>query len=190
MATIERAVLKATIGSAVEVRNIFTCEITEVGADTSELLWDVYMEDLVTNVCDFLHTSVHFYAYDVYQLQAGQWVLLDEVTMDEDGQVGTEAILNAAAVVFIGKAEGIRHMGRKFFSGLSEAMVTGNAVPGAYAANLATALSSYIAPVTGIGGGTLVPGTVDKNGSFWPFVGGVVSSLLGTMRRRKPGNGI
>jgi len=190
MSTIEHAVLKGTIASAVEIRNIFTAEVTEIGADTSELLWDVYMTAMVADICDLCHSAVHFYGYDVFQYQAGQWVLLDEVTMNEDGANGGEQLLNQAAIVLIGKAAGIRHMGRKFFGGLSEANVVANGFAAGFAASLAAALVSYISPVTGIGGGSLVPGTVDKNGGFWPFVGGVVSSLLGTMRRRKPGNGI
>lgn len=190
MPTTERAVLKGTIASAVEIRNIFTAEVTEVGADTSELLWDVYMTAMIDDLADLVHSSVHWYAYDVFQLNAGQWELIDEVTVDVDGANGGEALLNAAAIVLIGKATGIRHMGRKFISGLSEANVVANGFAVGFAASLATALVSYISPVTGIGGGTLVPGTVDSNGGFWPFVGGVVSSILGTMRRRKPGNGI
>jgi len=190
MSTIERAVLKGTIASAVEIRNIFTAEITEIGADTSELLWDVYMTALTEDVADLIHNSVHFYAYDVFQLNAGSWELIDEVTIDVDGANGGEALLNAAAIVLIGKAAGIRHMGRKFFGALSEANVVGNGFAAGFAASVAAALVSYVSPVTGIGGGSLVPGTVDKNGGFWPFVGGVVSSILGTMRRRKPGNGI
>jgi len=190
MSTIERAVLKGTIASAVEIRNIYSAEITEVGGDTSETLWDTYMTDHVADIAYFLHSSVHFYAYDVYQLNAGQWELIDEVTIDVDGNVGSDALLNAAAIVLIGKAAGVRHFGRKFLGAVGEASVAANAIIGEVAPAVATALLSYISPVAGLGAGTLVPGVVDKNGGFWPFVGGTVSSLLGSMRKRKPGNGI
>ncbi len=190
MSTIERAVLKGNIAGLVEIRNIYTAEITEVGGDTSELLWDVYMTDHVTDVVLMLHNSTHFYAYDVYQYQAGQWVLIDEVTMNLTGANSADALLNAASIVLVGKAEGIRHLGRKFYGAIAEVNAVANGIASNIAAYAASALLSYVSPVTGIGGGTLVPGTVDKNGGFWPFVGGVVSSFLGTMRRRKPGNGI
>jgi hypothetical protein len=148
------------------------------------------MTDHVDDICHLVHTSVHFYGYDVFQYQAGQWVLIDSVTLNQDGVNGVEALLNAAAIVLIGKAAGIRHMGRKFFGALSEQTVVANGLASGVAGDAAAALLTYISPVTGIGGGTLVPGTVDKNGGFWPFVGGMVSSILGTMRKRKPGNGI
>jgi hypothetical protein len=190
MSTIERAVLKGTLGDVVQIRNIFTAEITEVGADTSELLWDVYIDALMGEVVNLLAPITHFSGYDVYQLQAGQWVLLDEVTLNVTGAGSSEPLLNQAAVVLIGKAAGVRHMGRKFFGALNEYDVVGNSLITTAAAGFAALLLAYISPVTGIGGGTLQPGTVDVNGGFWPFVGGTVSSLLGTMRRRKPGNGI
>jgi hypothetical protein len=55
---------------------------------------------------------------------------------------------------------------------------------------LASLLAAYLTPFEGIGGGTITPGVLDKNESFRPFVSGLVSSVLGTMRRRKPGVGI
>lgn len=190
MATIEHAVLKSTMTDAVEMRNIFSAEITEVGADSSELMWDVYMTAMVSDLSSLTHTSVHYYGYDVYQLNAGQWELIDSVAVDADGVNTGEALLNAAAWVLIGKAPGIRHLGRKFVGGLSEVNVNANVGSGSIATLLAQALLDYISPVNGIAGGSLRPGVVDKNGGIWIFTGGVVSNLLGTMRRRKPGIGI
>lgn len=188
--TIERAVLKSTIAATVEMRNVFSAQITEVGSDTSESLWDVYMTALVADLGDLTHTSVNFYAYETYQLNAGSWELLDTVTIDVDGVNTGQALLNAAAWVLIGKAPGIRHFGRKFISGIAEGNVNANVGDGSIGTVLAAALLDYISPVNGISGGSLIPGVVDKNGSFWGFTGGVVSNLLGTMRRRKPGVGV
>src|SRR5512147_863556 len=150
MSTIERAVVKSTIGGIVEARNIFTAEVTEVGGDTSETLWATYLETLVGHIASQLSNVVHFYAYDVYQLNAGSWELISEVTMDETGAGTGDALLNAASIVLIGKAAGIRHMGRKFYGSLNESSVLGNSVVAAVAAALATDLLYYISPVAGI----------------------------------------
>lgn len=190
MPTIEHAVLKGSIGGTVEIRNIFSAQVTEVGGDTSETLWWTYMTMFLTDICGLLHESVSFYGYDVYQLNAGSWELIDEVPVTFVGTVTGQALLNAASLVLIGKAPGIRHMGRKFFGALGEEQVSGNAMIAGTAATAATCLLDYISPVNGLTGGFLSPGVVDSNGSHWAFVGGVVSNLLGTMRRRKPGIGI
>jgi hypothetical protein len=188
--TVERAVLKSIFGGQVEARNVFTASVTEVGGDTSPILWDVYMDMLLADICPVLHEGVHFYGYDVYKQSGDRWELIDEVSVNYVGEISGEAILNAAAVVLIGKAGGIRHFGRKFFGLLPESMTNNNTMIAGAATALAASLLDYISPVTGIGGGTLVPGIMDSGSSFHPFVGGTVSSLLGTMRRRKPGIGI
>lgn len=190
MASIERAVLKGTIDNAVETRNMFTAEISEVGGDTSELLWGVYMDALAEDWSRLLSVSCHLYGYDVYSRVGEQWQLKDEVALDVDGlQSGTQ-LLNAAAVVIIGKAAGIGHTGRKFIGALAEANVDGNLLDVSQATNIGYVLVDYLSPVNGIGGGYLRPGVIDKLGEFHVFVGGVASNLLGTMRRRKPTVGI
>lgn len=186
---IERAVVKATIAGTLEIRNMYTAQIVEVGGDTSAVLWSAYMNDLIANECDFLVDVVHFYEYEVYELNSGQWYLIDTEELDATGQSSAEQMLNAAAIVLIGKGSGLRHIGRKFLGAISEAVAYGNNIAAAFLPSVALALASYITPLTGIGGGTLTPGIVTSAGVFHPFVGGVVSTLLGTMRRRKPGVG-
>lgn len=190
MSTIERAIVKGTLDSEVEIRNMFTAQVTEVGGDTSEILWETYVEAFLAAVTQILSVNTHFYSYEVQQLNAGTWELLDEVAIDYDGQEAGQNILNAASMVLIGKAEGVRHVGRKFLGGLPESLTEGNILSAATAVDAAATLLCYISPVNGLSGGQLMPGVVDKNDGFWPFVGGVVSSLLGTMRRRKPQVGI
>jgi hypothetical protein len=90
----------------------------------------------------------------------------------------------------IGKGSGLRHMGRKFFGPIPITSAHGNDLAPAVIIALSTVLANYVTPFTGIGGGTITPGILDKAGTFRPFVGGLLSSLLGSMRRRKPGIGI
>ena len=101
-----------------------------------------------------------------------------------------DALPNVVSAVLIGKAAGIRHMGRKFFGPVAEAAVAANSLIAGYMVIAASVLLAYLTPFTGLGGGVITPGILDKTETFRPFVGGMVSSLLGSMRRRKPGNGI
>jgi hypothetical protein len=190
MMAIERAVLKGSIEGTVEIRNIFTAEVTESGGDTSALLWETYMDMLLGQAENLVSSDVHFYGYDVYDRDLGHWILKDEVTVDYTGLVTGQPLLNAAALVFIAKAEGLRHVGRKFLGSLGEAMIDGNLIESTAVAPAALWLLYYISPVEGIGGGTLQPGVIDQGDFFHAFVGGAVSAVLGTMRRRKPGVGI
>lgn len=187
---IERAVVKGSVSGIVQIRNIFTCDVEPSGGDTSQLLWSAYLDTLYTEILAIITENCTFTSYELYNLVSGHWILFDEVTVDYEGQVTGEQLLNAAAGVLIGKATGLRHVGRKFFGPLAEGNVSGNVFTGTALPSLAAALLAYITPFTGIGGGEITPGVTDATFTFHPFVGGVVSSLLGTMRRRKPGIGI
>lgn len=188
--TIERAVVKGTIASVVQTRSIFTADVVPSGGDTNLVLWDVYIDMFVAKAMEFSHTSVAVYGYDLYTLSAGHWELYHEVVLSDAGELGADAIANAVALVLLGKASGIRHVGRKFVSGLAEGSVTGNTMYSTWASAVAQLLALYISPVTGVGGGTLTPGITDGAFAFHPFVGGMASSILGSIRRRKPGRGI
>lgn len=187
---IERAVVHGDISGVVQIENIFTCDVEPSGGDTSQVLWAAYLEGLYTEVKSVISENVHFPTYDLYNLVSGHWVLFDTIDFDVTGEVTGEQLLNAAAAVLIGKATGLRHVGRKFFGALAEGNVSGNVFTGTALPYLAGALLNYITEFTGIGGGVITPGVTDASFTFHPFVGGVVSSLLGTMRRRKPGVGI
>lgn len=188
--TIQRAVVKGTLFSTVQVRNMFTCDVVESGGDTFELLWTTYLESIYSEVIGLAVDQLVYYSYELQNYSAGQWVPFDEVDFDWVGENNLAALPNAVAVVLLGKASGLRHVGRKFFSGITENQSDGNALFTTSLAVAASALLAYITPFTGIGGGTITPGIVDGSGTFHPFVGGVVSTLLGSMRRRKPGLGI
>lgn len=187
---IQRAIAKGTVGSVVQIRSMYTCDVVEVGSDDSDTLWGAYMSSMFDAITGLLHNSVTFYEYEVQEYSNGQWIPMDVVTVSETGTGTGDALPNAVSLVLIGVATGLRHLGRKFVGALPEAMTAGNLVVGEYIAGAAAALLAYITPFEGLSGGTITPGVVDENGGFHEFVGGTVSSLLGSMRRRKPGLGI
>jgi hypothetical protein len=187
---IERAIVKGTIGGVVQIRNMFTCNVAPSGGDTSGVLWQAYLSSIYTEIIDILSNTVNFYGYELYERVGSQWQLTAEENMSMSGSNTGQALPNAVAVVLIAKAAGIGHIGRKFFGSVAEVGSLGNALESAYLVGAAATLLAYITPFTGIGGGVITPGVMDKNGIFHAFVGGFVSSLLGSMRRRKPGNGM
>lgn len=188
--TIERAVLTGQILNQVVTKNMFTAEVTEVGGDTSPLLWDVYINQFAVQWQELAAELVAITSYEIQRRVGSQWETTGffDVTF-ASGNTGDQ-IVNAVASVLVGKALGVRRMGRKFMSGLAGAVVEGNALSTGAMAEAVLLLALYVSPVIGIGGGTLQPGILDKNGTFHPFVGGFVSTFLGSMRRRKPGVGI
>src|SRR5512135_797566 len=189
MAT-ERAVVYGSLYSVVQIRHMFTCDVLPSGGDTQQVLWSAYILSVLNPVVGLLTTGTHFYSYELQSYSAGHWVPYDTVNISKTGVDSSDPLPNAVATVLLGKASGLRHVGRKFLGGLAENNVTGNTLTAAALIVAATTLAAYITPFTGIGGGTITPGVIDNAGTFHPFVGGVVSSLLGSMRRRKPGVGI
>lgn len=187
--TTQRAIVKGSIASIVEIRNMFTCNVVESGGDDYELLWTTYLDSIYNEVKGLLSDVVHFYSVELQNYALGSWVPFLEVTVDYTGTVTGTQLLNAASLVLIGKGAGLGHVGRKFFGAIAETSAAGNSLSGDYLADAAAALIAYITPFEGIGGGTIAPGVVDSSGVFHQFVGGSVSTLLGTMRRRKPGIG-
>lgn len=188
--TTQRCIVKGTLGGTVQVRNMFTADVIESGGDTAELMWGVYLTSMYSTIITMTSNVLAFSTYEMQNRSGGQWVTFGEAPFALTGANAGDYLPNSVAFVLIAKAAGVRHMGRKFFSAITETTATGNALTTAALSAAAGILLAYITPVTGIGGGTLTPGVLDKSEVFRPFVGGFVSSLLGSMRRRKPGNGI
>jgi hypothetical protein len=189
MAT-QRAVLMGYIGGVVQIRSMFTCDVVPSGGDTAQVLWSAYMTSFYNELRQLIHGSVTFDAYELQNYSLGSWVPFDLIAFSHAGLGGGEALPNAVSVVLLGKGSGLRKVGRKFLGAIGETFVNANVLTSAGVAQALLILAAYITPFTGIGGGVITPGIVDKVGTFHPFVGGVVSSILGSMRRRKPGVGI
>ena len=189
MAT-QRAVIKGSMLDLVQIRSMFTANVVESGGDTAEMLWDVYLDQLYAELEPVLSNNVTFQSRELQNYSGGSWVTFDEDAVSWAGTSTTMEVPNSVSAVLIAKTAALRTVGRKFIGGLTVSSIAGNAIDSGALAVVAAALVLYLAPVTGIGGGTLTPGVVDKSGTFHAFVGGFVSSFMGSMRRRKPGQGI
>jgi hypothetical protein len=187
--TIERAIVKGTLADTIEIRNMLTCEVIESGGDTSAILWEAYMSSWFDALENLLGSLVHYYQYEVEYWSDPDWLPKDAVDLDIDGTDIADSLPFQAALVLVGKAVGKRAMGRKFIAGLTEGTQAAGVLTVTAAAHAAALLVAYITPFEGLGGGTITPGILTKAGTFAPFVSGLVSSVLGSMRRRKPGVG-
>lgn len=188
--SIERCVVSGTIAGVVQTRTMFTCDVVPQGGDTTAILWGAYLVSLYDELENLLSDLWVGYAIERQTWTNGHWVPYAQSAFDKHGVNTGDALPNAVSTVLLGKGGGLRQVGRKFIGPLPKSLTTGNSLTTTAAITAAAALLAYITPFTGIGGGTITPGILNKDGYFAPFVGGVVSSLLGSMRRRKPGLGI
>lgn len=187
---VSKAVVKALIGGVVEVRNVYSASIVLAGGESMSDVWLQYLGPIYDEVVNLLSNTFATYSYEVLEPVGTGWAPVDEVVFGHAG-VGTTAVLpNAVAAVILAKAPGLRHVGRKFFSAVGTSMTAGNALISTALAILANVLLLYISPFTTFSSSTFAPGVIDRFGTFHAFVGGIVSSLLGSQRRRKPGVGI
>jgi hypothetical protein len=188
--TTQRAIVKGSITDNVQFRNMFVGNVTLSEGDTDETLWTGYLDSMYLYIKECCTQAFHLHTVELQTREGNVWQTVGEFNYAKDGIISGEAIANAVALVFIGKVLVHRGFGRKFFSGFGESMVVGNGIASAAVSNVATALAGYLGTYTGTHGGTLVPGLWTKDNAFHSFVGGFVSTVLGSMRRRKPGNGI
>lgn len=188
---IQRAIVRGNLADLVQMRNMFTASVVATGGDTADMLWDTYIGSILSPLVPLFPPGVSFTSREIQELNQGVWQTIFD---DPISYVGTKLnfnqMPNAVAFVFIAKTIVQRVVGRKFFSGLTEDSVNENVISVGSVAAIAQSFAAYIGPWTTIAGSTFSPGVVDKSGVFHPFVGGFVSSFIGSMRRRKPGVGM
>lgn len=188
---IHRGILKGNLGGVVQTRNMFVFDVSPDSRDDIADVMQAAILTVITPLQGLLSNTFTWSSLECQvQMEDGRFSTYQENSCEVPGLVSGDQVANFVAAVLIAKAPGIRAIGRKFFSGLCEGAVNGNSLVAAAMVSAATALTHYITPYTSANGSILTPGIVKKDGSFSPFVGGFVSSLLGTCRRRKPGLGI
>lgn len=187
---IYRAILKSKLFSSVSCRNMFTFQINRNEEDTTLDVASDYVEQIVLDIRDYLCTGWVCESIELQILAELGWFTQDERAFLLSGTLTSEQLANVMAAVMIGVVPNVRAHGRKFWSGLAEASVNGNSMTVGALAAFATATADWITTFHSEGGSDLFPGIVAKDGTFHNFSNGFVSSLLGTMRRRKPGLGM
>lgn len=187
---IQRAIVTGQVLNLVTTKSMFTAQVDATTHELAENLWSAYLNSIYSEARVVLATSFTTTVKTLQWLNAGQWEDFVEEPYVYTGQASGDQMPNAVAAVLIATAEGVGRMGRKFFSGVSESFISGNSLYSTGITALASTLLAYITPVDDGINGVLTPGVVDKDGNFHAFVGGFVSSFLGSCRKRKPGVGI
>lgn len=187
---IERAVVKGLVGSIIETRNIFTCEIDYDALDDREGVWLWYINGVFDPVTDMFSSLFTITEVEIFTWNISEWQTVDSFSYTFTGNGGGDSYNSMIAAVMIGKALGLRRLGRKFLGPLAEAAISGNTLVSGAVAMMASALIAYVSSFVTTNGSVVVPGIMDKGNVFRPFIGGVVSPLLGTCRRRKQAQGI
>lgn len=186
---VQRYILKGLLFGAVETRNMFVGQ-TELGiGDTDVSLMEGYLSRLIVPIQTYLVPGWVSYACLIQHYVDGEWIDSEEAVEAFHGTAAGDALPNLVAVVLVAKAIGKRLIGRKFFSGLAESATTANALSGAALAAFAQAAINYFTIYTTANNGHFGPGIIGKDGNFHAFASGLLSGMLGSMRRRKPGVG-
>lgn len=189
--SVQRAIVRGMIANLVNTRNMLTAQITLVGGDTDDMLWDIYIQGILNPILPLLATVVTFNSREIQELNQGIWQTVHDDAISYTGSAANfDPLPNAVAFVYIAKTLVQRVVGRKFWSGIAESAATGNTVTVGALAAMVSSFAAYIAPWTSLAGSTFQPGVVDRSGVFQAFTGGFVSSFLGSQRRRKPGVGM
>lgn len=187
---IERAVVKGSLWSVVSTRNMFIAEVDAFLPADTQVLWSDYLQGIYDAIRNVMASSWTIGSYQVEEMIGGHWFPVEEVNFTYSGGSGSQQAPNSVAAVFLGKIAYSRAFSRKWFSGLAKDSLTGNSLAAAAITAFAIALTAYVNPIIDPAHGNLTPGMVTKDKVFHPFAVGILSGLLGSMRRRKPGVGI
>jgi hypothetical protein len=188
--SIRRAILKGHLFGTVATRNMFVCDLSISEGDSEYNCFDEYLTPMLTAIRGYLAAGWTTETLEIQARSGSTWFTNEEVPYAFFGQGQGDQLANAVAAVFIGKVTALHAHGRKFWSGLNETAVSGNSLVAGAVSAFAAGCALYIAPLTTTLGSNVQPGIIAKDGNFHSFTSGFVSSLLGSMRRRKPGLGI
>lgn len=156
-----------------------------------------YIYDIYNAVAAFLDTNATLNYTEVdkiaWNATEGKWLTTGTLGQCDPAFTATgsgDTFPNQIAPVLRANTSRPKSFGRKFLMAFVESAATGTDLTSAALTALAIALAHYLADETVSGTSKLVPGVprADEN-TFLPFTDGVVNSLVGTQRRRKPGVG-
>ena len=156
-----------------------------------------YLEDFYDAIKAYVKSSVTFNPFTLHKLQwnatESEWEVEEFIGSDDVEVTNTsldDQFPNQVAATMTANTARPKSRGRKFAPPFVDtAAVAGDLIAGAVTA-LGVALNHYLSDETVFSGNLLSPG-VPRVGfnTFLEFTNGVVNSVLGTQRRRKPGVG-
>ena len=187
---VHRAIVKGHILGQVAFRNMFIGSMMVGDGDSRQSVAQGYCGRFYDDILSCFPSSFTIETLELQVRNGSSWDPFDEAPFTKVGSGSGEAMPNQVAVVLIAKTAVKRGIGRKFLSGLNESMISNNALYGTAITAFGLAVADYVSLYTTENGGSFAPGIVTKDHQFHLFVSGFVSALIGSMRRRKPGQGI
>lgn len=185
-----RAVMKGLVGSTIQTRNIFYAEVDPAGTDTAASLWEEYFDAIYIPIEEMTSTLFQTTTYTLEIKNIDEWLFTEENPYTFVGTGDGNPYNSMISPVLIAKTVVGSAIGRKFLPPTSEASADANSLVAGAVLMLAEALVGYITPFVTGEGSTFDPGIITKDDEWRVFVGGFISPILGTMRRRKEGRGL
>jgi hypothetical protein len=198
-----KATVTISLPSLVEAQNVFYWELRDENLGTWEDSWildripgaldDFYTELLsrIANDVEIMDVNI-----DKVEWQTDKWVVVDTlgtVDLSLNGSNATDATPHGVAATLTCETDQPKSRGRKFIPGIAENDFTDSTASGALLTALTAALAVWLSDIGLSGVAVLVPGIVSVGlvgaGNFYEFTAGIVNSIAGYQRRRKPGVG-
>lgn len=156
-----------------------------------------YVEDMYTPVLGTVVNSVTMNPCEVDKIAwdptEGIWKVTEQIGSTLPSLTftnGGEQAPNQVAPIVRANTDRPKTYGKKFLIAFGESALVGSDLTTAVLTALATTLAHYLADETVAGADVLSPGVPRKGvNDFREFTDGVVNSVVGTQRRRKPGVG-
>lgn len=195
-----KAFLEIVLGDGTIAQNVyyFFCSFVEdqENTDVGDAVQS-YIEDIMGAVATYLSDDftinpsyLHRIGWDVTGAKWAVEELIDIFTPSFTHTNTDDPFPNQIAPVLVANTDTPKSRGRKFLPGFVETAAEGSSLVSAAVTALGTALAHYIADETISTNNTLLVGVPSSNsGNFRFFTDGVVNSIVGTQRRRKPGVG-
>lgn len=187
---ITRTILKGILGGSVQTRSMFTGDVVLLSTDHDFDVITGYLNTIFAPVTTYISNVWVPTSVEIQHYVDGEYITMEDTPYTYTFEGSGDWMPFLVSVVFVAKAIGKRLIGRKFLPGVTEAAASTNGLVSGAVAAFAAACACYIGTYTTPLGSTYTPGIVDKTGAFHTFSSGILSTLLGTMRRRKPGIGV
>ena len=195
-----RAVVEFVLSDGTIAQNVFHF-LAEFDTDETNSAVNqavrTYVQDIYTAISTYLSDDFTInpgYLYRVaWSPTYNKWIIeqfLANFTPSFTHTNTDDPFPNQIAPVMVANTLVPKVRGRKFLMGCVETMADASELVTAALTALGNAVNHYIADETVSGSNQLSPGVIrTASDAFVPFTNGTADSIVGTMRRRKPGVG-
>jgi hypothetical protein len=195
-----KAVLEFVLYDGTIIQNIlhFIADFTSDQTDQAVIdACETYAEGLYSEIDQYVPSATTVNDMPVQEVEwnaeEGEWLvvrLLGNASPTITFTGASDGLPNQCSAVLVGNTQRPKSRGRKFLAPFIETAATASEWAAPVVTALGLALNSYLADETVSGDNKLSPGVPRSSvNTFLEFTNGVVDSIVGSQRRRKPGEG-